>query len=823
MQEIHKVKFMAALSKIKEYDMYYSQILFDKLILPDYFEVLIEYGVYKPENMARKFVYSLSYLNRIMKQNSSFIVDNQKSIINILVKGFSSIKDKQFDSYLSYYPNQLWEIFLQNIEFISEEDYSKIEKVLVHSDYLMFKLKEYINLINKSKYSTRLLGYILREVKYRRLLNEELAPINLFSDTAKIDAIFEVMCDTELDYSSVMYRSSIYMRDYDKESSIILASASLLKVKSIFEKFVIKTTTEVIKKHFHIMKLIFRVLKENSELINIIDPVLNQMETVNTLLSSGKFREEIKFYFQLSSGNHIIFMNEINKIYKDKIDEFSVYEYKAYKNLFEGNLNKKQNEFFKSRISSMSYYDSSKDSPLTFEQMKIMKISEIILVFKKTDERWYSTNEIFISFLQSEAEDKKTEVFESINYMTLGMIRDVLVLYSKDNEEKEFLSKYINKLFEAVFTNFNDIGLFNVRNILEIYKKYLDKTTINLIKQIFSTNFSKLYDQAIEDFTSDKKMDIEDIINKYINIRLGYLFEIRNLIINFDNYDKDIDTLIIKKLMSVKMEEFQSYILGANILHFVDSYPELIEQYKAIKRKNINWFYEGYINHFRLFYDNSDFVVEYVKEDLKTIYKYVLSKNYAIPTLSTYYTVIYANKLDNLNFKEIFSNEAILENIVSTYHNTPPEEKLERDIYELIEFVSKIKGNLTPHVLERIIIALDKDEHIVLPKNTLNNLNLIIENRIITFDNYWQGYRIFDFLGKISVGQTSIESIIKFIDLIIQKDIECEYLVDYLIKVEKKYSQNDFAKIYNNIQKSRKANHWLIKYKERKKALHLVN
>jgi len=815
MQEIHKVKFLTALSKIKEYDMYYSQILFDKLNLPDYFEVLVEYGVYEPENMARKFVYSLSYLNRIMKQNSSFIIDNQKSIINILVKGFSSIKDKQFDSYLSYYPNQLWEIFLQNIEFISEEDYSKIEKVLVHSDYLMFKLQEYIDSINKSKYSTRLLGYILREVKYRRLLNEELAPIKLFSDTAKIEAIFEVMCDTELDYSSVMYRSSIYMRDYDKESSIILASASLLKVKSIFEKFVIKTTTEVIKKHFHIMKLIFRVLKENSELVNIIDPILNQKETVNTLLSTGKFREEIKFYFQLSSSNHLIFMNEINKIYKDKIDEFSVYEYKAYKNLFKGNLNKKQNEFFKSRISYMSYYDSSKDSPLTFEQMKIMKISEIILVFKKTDERWYSTNEIFISYLQSEAEDKKTEVFESINYMTLGMIRDVLVLYSKDNEEKEFFSKYINKLFEAVYTNFNDIGLFNIRKILESYKSYLDKTTINLIKQIFSTNFSKLYDQAIEDFTSDKKIDIDDINNKYINIRLGYLFEIRNLIINFDNYDKDIDTLIIKKLMSVQMEEFQSYILGANILHFVDSHPELIDQYKAIERKNINWFYEGYINHFRLFYDNSDFVVKYVKEDLKTIYKYVLSKNYAIPTLSTYYTVIYANKLDDLNFKEIFSNESILENTVFTYQNTPPEEKLERDIYELIEFISKIKGNLTPHVLERIIIALDKDENIELPENTLNNLNLIIENRIITFDNYWQGYRIFDFLGKISVDQTSIESIIKFIDLIIQKDIECEYLVDYLIKVEKKYSQVDFEMIYNNIQKSRKANHWIIKYKER--------
>ncbi len=808
MNEISKTKFKTALSKLEDYDMHYSSIFFNKLQHQDYFEVLYEYGAFKTERLSRKYVYALAYVVRMIQKDQNFFREHNCEIYDILLISFQDIKAGKFKSYLSYFPNQLWEILLLIANDLDENQFDSLLEVLCHSDYLMIKLPQHIDNIAKSKHSKKILKYILKEVKYRRLLNEELNSFSSFSTDDRVSAVLEIMLDESLDFKGVMYRSSIYMRDYDKESSVILACSKLLNKTTDLQMLVNHLDNDILISKLHILKLIFRILKENEDQISIVDKLLDNHILIENLIESNRFHEEIRYYFTKTSANVDAFKISVCRLHEDKSNNFDDYMFNRYNKLLQNDLSKEDEDFFKSSISSMSYYDSSKDSLLTLDEYRNYTFDEILDVLSRSDDRWHSNDQVFISYLKEETENNSSKMYENIQCFSISMFRDLMNYLREEKHNIDFLKQYLEEVINYYNIHFDEIGLYDLQKVLEIYIEVLDENIVGSIEKLFISHFGETYSQDVMKYSELEENEINDIINKYINYRIGYLFEIRNFLASKNVKSNKIDKNIVDTISVDYLGEFQSYVLGANILHLVDENKVLEKIFFEQIKSYDNWFLEGYINSFNLEYNKTDFVNDHIRPLLLKSYNKELSTNYAVPKLSSFYTVLYANELEDINFADIFANEEILETALFTYQNTPEDVFLKRDLQQIIKLIISIGSEINPHTFERIIIALEHRK-MQINNQVIDDLCTIINNQILTFDNYWQGYRMFTFLKELDK-EISIDAIIKYVNSIINKNIECDYLVDFLTSIKEKYGKHDYAKIITNLKKNKKANHWLL-------------
>lgn len=808
MNEISITKFKTALSKLEDYDMHYSSIFFNKLQHQDYFEVLYEYGAFKTERLSRKYVYALTYIVRMIQKDQNFFREHNSEVYDILLTSFQDIKAGKFKSYLSYFLNQLWEILLLIANDLDENQFDSLLEILSHSDYLMIKLPQHIENIAKSKHSKKILKYILKEVKYRRLLNEELNSFSSFSTDDRVNAVIEIMLDESLDFKGVLYRSSIYMRDYDKESSVILACSKLINTTSDLQMLVGHIDNEILISKMHIMKLVFRVLKENEELISIVDKLLCNQKLVEKLIESNRFHEEIRYYFTKSSTNVDSFRTSINRLYKDESNNFDDYMFNKYYSLLQNDLSKEDEDFFKSNISTMSYYDSSKDNLLSLDEYRKYTFDQILDVLRKSDDRWHSNDQVFISYLKEETENNRGKMYDNIQHFSISMFRDLMFYLREEKQNIDFLKQYLEEIINYYNIHFDEIGLYDLQKVLEMYIEILDDNTIVSIENLYSSHFGDTYTQDVRKFNELEEYEIDDIINKYINYRIGYLFEIRNYLASNNVKSKKIDSNIIDTISVDYLGRFQAYVLGANILHLVDENKVLEKIFFEQINEYDNWFLEGYINSFNLEYNKTGFVKKHIRPLLLESYSKNLSSNYAIPKISSFYTVLYANDLEDIDFEKVFSNEEILETALFTYQNTPENIFLKRDLPQIIKLIINIGSEINPHTFERVIIALEHRK-MQINNQVIEDLCTIINSQIVTFDNYWQGYRMFTFLKELDE-EISIDVIIKYVNSIINKSIECDYLVDFLTSIKEKYNKLDYEKIITNLKRNKKANHWLL-------------
>ena len=813
MDRVKKAKVQDALRRIEDHDDLYSKELFNKLQgNEEYLDLLIDYGVFKPEMLASKYLYAMDYFASLLFP--SFIERKKDFIIRFLITSFNSLS--YLESFSGYYVSKLWDIFLLMLPYLDEDEFLNIKPNLNNPDYLIYKLKDYKKIINDSKFSLELIILIFKNVKSKRILLEEAKFGTVFKKEDILSAINIVLLDNQQDFRYLMYKSSLTLREYDEGSILILLASKILIKYNLYTRFIAGLSKKVIIDNLHLCKLIFRIELQDESLIGQARDLFMAEKLMSAIISSGYFKEEVSSYITKNVLPKDYLMKIVMNVYSSPEDEYQLRIKNAYIDLLENNKTITEVKNILSPIINVSvgFTDLHKDSKdlNLIDKMTSKELNEYYI--ERSENNYFSSNsfrEVFIKQLV-ENSTKFLDMLSDFNHLVLN---DVFEVLRNNKDSFELPIKYFSIILDSVAKHIISIQLYNFREFLDIYKEYLNDSNTNALIKEIANNIGDCYSKDVR-FLRNEETDLSNISNRYINTRLESYIKIINLINNsgVENIYPNQKLLELYKI-DIK-DNINSYLIGANILYLYASLPQETEKlYLKITDETKDWFLEGYIMHFNLRYTNSDIIRNYILHDINNAYKLDFKNDITITNLGQYYTVIFANEIYDLDFNNIMAHEKYIDSMLFTYQNTPRDVDLKKDLSDLIKAMAYSGNIYTVGTFERLLYSVehyysnDKEdtELIDITEETLGYVNMIAKNNIRTFSTEHVGYQFFNFLRTID-HYAYRQTVIDFLDNVLTKNINCDYLPEYVRYVSKTYNDIIAESVLEIIKNNKSMNHW---------------
>jgi len=813
MNIVEKARIQDALSRVEEHDSLYSIELFSKLQGNEkYLDLLIEYGVFKPEMLASKYVYAMDYFASII--SSSFIDRKKDFIISFLISSFKSLTCLK--SYSGYFVSKLWDIFLLMLPYLDEGEFSTIKPILNNPDYLIYKLKDHKEIINDSKFSLELIIFIFKNVKLKRILLEEAKFGTVFKKEDILSAINIVLLDNRQDFKYLMYKSSLTLREYDEGSILILLASKILIKYNLYTRFIAGLSKKVIIDNLHLCKLIFRIELQEESLIGQARDLFMDEKLMSDIISSGYFKEEVSVYITKNVLPRDYLIKIVSNIYSNSEDKYQLRIKNAYIELLENNKTITEVKNILSPIINVSagFTDLYKDTKNVnlIDEMTSEEINEYYI--ERNENHYFSSNsfrEVFIKQLV-ESSTKFLDMLPDFNHLVLN---DVFEVLCTNKDSFKLPAKYFSIILDSVAKHIKDIQLYNFHKFLDIYNEYLnDSNTSTLIKEI-TNNIGDCYSKDVH-FLRNEETDLSNISNRYINTKLESYIKIINLINNSGVENIYPNQKLVELYKSDIKDNINSFLIGANILYLYASLPQETENlYLEITDETKIWFLEGYIMNFNLRYTNSDIIRNYILHDINNAYKLDFKNDITITNLGQYYTVIFANGIYDLDFNNIMCHEEYIDSMLFTYQNTPRDANLKNDLSDLIKSMAYSDNIYTVGTFERLLYSVehyyanDKEdaEFIDITEETLRYINIIAKNKIGTFSSGHLGYQFFNFLRTIDHFAHK-STLVDFLDNVLTKKINCDYLPEYVRYVSKTYNEVITESILEVVKNNKSMNHW---------------
>jgi len=813
MDSVKKVKVQDALRRIEDYDDLYSKELFNKLQgNEEYLDLLIDYGVFKPEMLANKYLYAMDYFASLL--SPSFIKRKKDFMIRFLVTSFNSLS--YLKSFSGYYVSKLWDIFLIMLPYLDEDEFLNIKPTLNNPDYLIYKLKDYKEIINDSKFSLELIIFIFKNIKLKRILLEEAKFGTVFKKEDILSAINIVLLENQQDFKYLMYKSSIALREYDEGSILILLASKILIKYNLYTRFISGLSKKVIIDNLHLCKLIFRIELQDESLIGQARDLFMDEKLMSDIISSGYFKEEVSSYITKNVLPKDYLMNIILKVYSDPEDEYQLRIKNSYIDLLENNKTITEVKNILSPIISVSagftdLYKDTKDVNL-IDEMISKEINEYYI--ERSENHYFSSNsfrEVFIRQLV-ESSTKFLDMLSDFNHLVLN---DVFEVLRTNKDSFKLPAKYLSIVLDSAAKHIKNIQLYSFYKFLDIYKEFLNDSNTNTLMKEITNNIGDCYRNDVH-FLRNEETDLSNVSNRYINTDLESYIKIINLINNsgveniytnqklFELYETDIK------------DNINSFLIGANILYLYASLPQETENlYLEITDETKIWFLEGYIMNFNLRYTSSDIIRNYILHDINNAYKLDFKNDITITNLGQYYTVIFANGIYDLDFNNIMSHEEYIDSMLFTYQNTPRDVNLENDLSDLIKSMAYSDNIYTAGTFERLLYSVENyyandnedTEFIDITEETLGYINIIAKNKIRNFSTNHIGYLFFNFLRTIDHFAHK-STLVDLLNNVLTKKINCDYLPEYVRYVSKTYNNMITESILEIIKNNKSMNHW---------------